>query len=59
MYKFVCPSEVISSKQKKTDIKLDINLLSKTNKYKTKQTNTKQNKPIKNIKKTKTQHEYT
>ena len=41
MYKFVCPSEVISSKQKKTEIKLDINLLSKTNKYKTKQTNRK------------------
>jgi hypothetical protein len=38
-YKFVGPSEVISSKQKKTEIKLDINLLSKTNKYKTKQTN--------------------
>ena len=45
MYKFIGPSEVISSKQKKTEIKLDINLLSKTNKY------TKQNKPIKNIKK--------
>ena len=43
MYKFVCPSEVISSKQKKTEIKLDINLLSKTNKYKTKQTNRKKN----------------
>jgi hypothetical protein len=28
-------------KQKKTEIKLDINLLSKTNKYKTKQTNQK------------------
>ena len=41
MYKFVGPSEVISSKQKKTEIKLDINLLSKTNKYKTKQTNQK------------------
>ena len=42
MYKFVGPSEVISSKQKKkTEIKLDINLLSKTNKYKTKQTNRK------------------
>jgi hypothetical protein len=26
MYKFVDPSEVISSKQKKTEIKLDINL---------------------------------
>jgi hypothetical protein len=39
MYKFVSPSEVISSKQIKTEIKLDINLLSKTNKYKTKQTN--------------------
>ena len=40
MYTFVGPSEVISSKQKKkTEIKLDINLLSKTNKYKTKQTN--------------------
>ena len=43
MYKFVSPSEVISSKQKKTEIKLDINLLSKTNKYKTKQTNRKKN----------------
>ena len=43
MYKFVGPSEVISSKQKKTEIKLDINLLSKTNKYKTKQTNCKKN----------------
>jgi hypothetical protein len=41
MYTFVGPSEVISSKQKKTEIKLDINLLSKTNKYKTKQTNQK------------------
>ena len=41
MYKFVVPSEVISSKQKKTEIKFDINLLSKTNKYKTKQTNQK------------------
>ena len=41
MYKFVGPSEVISSKQKKTEIKLDINLLSQTNKYKTKQTNQK------------------
>jgi hypothetical protein len=41
MYKFVGPSEDISSKQKKTEIKLDINLLSKTNKYKTKQTNEK------------------
>jgi hypothetical protein len=41
MYKFVGPSEVISSKQKKKEIKLDINLLSKTNKYKTKQTNQK------------------
>jgi hypothetical protein len=39
MYTFVGPSEVISSKQKKTEMKLDINLLSKTNKYKTKQTN--------------------
>jgi hypothetical protein len=38
MYTFVGPSEVISSKQKKTEIKLDINLLSKTNKYKTKHT---------------------
>jgi hypothetical protein len=37
MYRFVGPSEVISSKQKKTEIKLDINLLSQTNKYKTKQ----------------------
>ena len=42
MYKFVGHSEVISSKQKrKTEIKLDINMLSKTNKYKTKQTNRK------------------
>ena len=42
MYKFVGHSEVISLKQKKkTEIKLDINLLSKTNKYKTKQTNRK------------------
>jgi hypothetical protein len=41
MYKFVGPSEVISSKQKKTEIKLDINLSSQTNKYKTKQTNQK------------------
>ena len=41
MYKFVGPSEVISSKQKKTEIQLDINLLSQTNKYKTKQTNQK------------------
>jgi hypothetical protein len=40
MYKIVGHSEVISSKQKKkTEIKLDINLLSKTNKYKIKQTN--------------------
>ena len=45
MYKFVGPFEVISSKQKKkTEIKLDINLLSKTNKYKTKQTNKKYQK---------------
>ena len=43
MYKFVGPSAVISSKQKKNEIKLDINLLSKTNKYKTKQTNRKKN----------------
>ena len=50
MYKFVGPSEVISSKQIKTGIKLDINLLSKTNKYKTKQTNRKKN--IKKKKKT-------
>ena len=42
MYKFVGHSEVISLKQKKKpEIKLDINLLSKTNKYKTKQTNRK------------------
>jgi hypothetical protein len=42
MYKFVGPSEVISSKQKKkAEIKLDINLLSKTNKYITKQINHK------------------
>ena len=43
MYTFVGPSEVISSKQKKTEIKLDIICYQK-------QTNTKQNKPIKNIK---------
>jgi hypothetical protein len=54
MYKFVGPSEVIFSKQKKTEIKLDINLLSKTNKYKTKQTNQKYQKERK-----KTQHECT
>ena len=49
MYKFVGPSEVISSKQKKkTEIKLDINLLSKTNKYITKQTNQKYKKERKN-----------
>jgi hypothetical protein len=41
MYKCVGPSEVISSKQTKTEIELDINLLSKTNKYKTKQSNQK------------------
>ena len=42
MYKCVGHSEVISLKhKKKTEIKLDINLLSKTNKYKTKQTNRK------------------
>jgi hypothetical protein len=41
MYNCVGQSEVISSKQKKNEIKLDINLLSKTNKYKTKQTNRK------------------
>jgi hypothetical protein len=41
MYKLVGPSEVISSKQKQNKIKLDINLLSKTNKYKTKQANRK------------------
>ena len=42
MYKIVGHSEVISSKQKKkTEIELDINLLSKTNKYKIKQTNHK------------------
>jgi hypothetical protein len=41
MYKFVGQSEVISLKHKKTEIKLDINVLSKTNKYKTKQTNGK------------------
>jgi hypothetical protein len=51
VYTFVGPSEVISSKQKKPEIKLDINLLSKTNKYKTKQTNQKVGK--------KTQHECT
>jgi hypothetical protein len=42
MYKLVGHSEVISLKQKKkTEIKLEINMLSKTNKYKTKQTNHK------------------
>jgi hypothetical protein len=42
MYKFVGHSEVISLKQKKkTEMKLDINLISKRNKYKTKQTNRK------------------
>ena len=41
MYKFVGHSEVIFSKQKKKKKKLYINLLSKTNKYKTKQTNRK------------------
>ena len=52
MYKIVGHSEVISSKQKKkTEIKLDINLLSKTNKYKIKQTNRK-NKYQKERKKT-------
>jgi hypothetical protein len=56
MYKCVGPSEVISSKQKKKEIKLNINLLSKTNKYKTKQTNRK--KDIKKKEK-KNQHEYT
>jgi hypothetical protein len=51
MYKLVGHSEVISLKQKiKTEIKLDINLLSKTNKYKTKQTN--HTKKIKKKKKT-------
>jgi hypothetical protein len=55
MYKFVGPSEVISSKQIKTEIKLDINLLSKTNKYKTKQTNRKK----KYQKEKKNQHECT
>ena len=56
MYTFVGPSEVISSKQKKkTEIKLDINLLLKTNKYKTKQTNRKK----KISKRKKTQHECT
>jgi hypothetical protein len=54
MYKFVGPSEVISSKQIKTEIKLDINLLSKTNKYKSKQTNQKYQKERK-----KNQHECT
>jgi hypothetical protein len=39
---------VSTSKQKKTEIKLDINLLSKTNKYKTKQTNQKYKKEKKN-----------
>ena len=43
MYKCVGPSEVISSKQKKIEIKIEINMLSKTNKYKTKQTNSKKN----------------
>jgi hypothetical protein len=58
MYKFVGPSEDISSKQKKKKKKkkkLDINLVSKTNKYKTKQTNRKK---ISKRKK-KTQHECT
>ena len=41
MYKFVDPSKVISSKQNKNEIKVDINLLPKTNKYKAKQTNRK------------------
>ena len=41
MFKHEIQAEVISSKQKKPEIKLDINLLSKTNKYKTKQTNQK------------------
>jgi hypothetical protein len=42
--RYVGHSEVISLKhKKKTEIKLDINLLSKTNKYKTKQTNHKKN----------------
>ena len=53
MYKFVGPSEVISSKQKKTEIKLDIKLLSQTNKYKTKKNNQKYKKERK------IQHEYT
>jgi hypothetical protein len=52
MYKCVGPSEVISSKQKKKEIKLNINLLSKTNKYKTKQTNRKKNIKIKEKKPT-------
>jgi hypothetical protein len=55
MYKFVGPSEVMSSKQIKTEIKLNINLLSKTNKYKTKQTNRKK----KYQKEKKTLHECT
>ena len=59
MYKFVGPSEVISSKQKKTGIKLDINLLSKTNKYKTKQANRKTEQAKKKSKKNKKKHEYT
>jgi hypothetical protein len=52
MYTFVGPSEVISSKQKKTEIKLDIDLLSKTNKYKTNQSKISKRK-------TKNQHECT
>ena len=40
-YTCVGPSKVIALKQKKNEIKLNINLLSKTNKYKTKQTNRK------------------
>ena len=63
MYKFVGPSEVISSsyilKTEKNDIKLDINLLSKTNKYKTKQTNHKTEQAKKYQKERKKLHEYT
>jgi hypothetical protein len=38
----------LPGEKKKTEIKLDINLLSKTNKYKTKQTNQKYQTEIKN-----------
>jgi hypothetical protein len=51
-----CLISYILKTEKKTEIKLDINLLSKTNKYKTKQTNRKK-KYQKERKKT--QHECT